>query len=252
MRIALFLLPIALLCSCASVRLRQESGQVVSLDGTHDETNRAMLFVSGRAPFTQVQVREDYEMEKEPGNFACFRVSLLNVQGQEIAAESYSAQYGIHVDAVDLDGDSIPEFILQTHVGPATGPAIKELAILRFRPLSDTDGYLETVVKMPCAGQAGPTVGWWYEVDYPSSSKGRGHDIRLMLKHDASDEWSQWLPSDRVRVISLRKGQSLIQFPGPAYAGTSNKTMEPTGATHPDDFRSGGPGRLAPAAHAQR
>ncbi|MEI6150098.1 MAG: hypothetical protein WCS01_13440, partial [bacterium] len=61
------------------------------------------------------------------------RLTLYNSEMKEIAHTHYSCHYGMDVNAVDLDGDSIPEFVVSLHIGPATGPAIRELKVLRLR-----------------------------------------------------------------------------------------------------------------------
>ena len=159
-----------------------------------------------------MSIVEDTEMENEPGNFGCFKLILANSDGTEIASYSFAAHYGIHVDAVDCDGDGVPEFVVQAHIGPATGPSIKELTVLRYRPIDADWGFLEEVLQMPLAGQAGPTVGWWYKLQFQNTDQKRTIGIHLELEHDPTEGWDAYLPAERERMIILsRKAVSFME-----------------------------------------
>ena len=221
---ALYLVALlALACSCANLHRQGGAGAVVSIEDSEIETNRATLSVSGVAPFFQMQIEEDREMERRPGNFGCYKLVLLNREGKEVASESFSAHYGIHVDAVDLDGDSIPEFVVQAQIGPATGPPIKELIILRYRPLDAARGFLETVLKTPCAGQANSGVGWEYELQYVGSRESRAMDLRLALEHGHLTHGWELLPADKIKLISFRNRRLLVLIPTAGDSNPSNK-----------------------------
>ena len=136
------LLAVALLAGCCIVRAASHSA-VTSVDSEYYSTNAVSLVVPDGTPFSKMAITQDEELQKRPGNFNCYKLTLQSGVGEVIASHSFAAHYGIHVDAIDLDGDGVPEFVVQAHIGPATGPAIKELTVLRFRPIGSDSGFLE-------------------------------------------------------------------------------------------------------------
>jgi hypothetical protein len=138
---------------------------------------------------------------------AQYTLRLLDGGMGEIASETFECHYGMDVDAIDLDGDKVPEFAVRLHVGPAVGASVQELKVLRLR-----DGYLEQVVSMPLAGQAGPSQGWWYNIQYVKRSRRGNVDIRLTLDHGPLEGWDAYVPKDHTRLIRLAKSHTTAEF----------------------------------------
>ena len=130
------------------------------------------------------------------------RLVLYDRQGHEWASQTFEAHYGLEVDAVDLDGDRLPEIVATRIIGPITGPAPRELIVLRMNLAGKL---LEEVVRIPVAGQAGPSVGWRYGKEYVCGPDGCTL-LRLVLSRDDQTErsgWRDYVPQDRVKLVMV-------------------------------------------------
>ena len=168
-----------------------------------------------------MQVRWDDEESKRWQN-GCHRLFIYDGNMSEITSEVFRCHYGMTVDAIDLDGDSVPEFVALLHVGPAMGPSIKELRVLRLN-----GGFLEEIVQVLLAGQAGPSQGWWYEVTYEKDRSAQV-TVRLALHHDPLGEWAPFLPKTRYYRIVVRSQEAEVLSQADK---APNQTVQRTGAS---------------------
>jgi hypothetical protein len=206
---------------CLSRFGSEGDGQVV-VNSTLESTNSVMPLAPSFHRVGALCVQYD-EAESKQSGVGHHRLVVYDRNMREIASEVFDCHYGMNVDAVDLDGDSIPEFVLRLHLGPAVGPAIKELKVLRLN-----GDCLEEITSIPLAGQAGPEQGWWYDVEYEKSS-GSGVTVRLDLCHDSLGKWVANLPKTRRYRIAIGPHETRI-------FSESDKTSEGTSLGKPTGF----------------
>jgi hypothetical protein len=189
-----------LLCGCLGSR-NAISTHAVPTARTSANTNGAVQLPSTFRGVNAMLVRWDEE-ESKRWEIGCHRLSIYDSNWVEIASEVFRCHYGMTVDAVDLDGDSVPEFVVSLHLGPATGTSIKELKVLRLN-----GGFFEELLQLPLAGQAGPSHGWWYELSYEKNSSSAPAVLSLVLHHEPLEEWATFLPKTRNYRILMRRGE---------------------------------------------
>jgi hypothetical protein len=192
----------AVLCGCANPRGSAYSA--VPTAQTSDATDGTVNLPSSFRRVRAMRVRWDDE-ESKRWQGGCHRLSIYDSNMNEITSEVFRCHYGMTVDAVDLDGDSVPEFVAFLHVGPATGPSIKELRIIRLN-----GSFLEEIAHVPLAGQAGPSQGWWYNVIY-EKDRCRRVTVLMRLQHDPLGEWATFLPRTRFYRITVRRQEADVQ-----------------------------------------
>ncbi len=191
---------VATLCGCASDSLLKPP--VVHTTSSEEDHGLALLPSSFHRVHA-MEVKWDDEQSQRM-HYGWHRLTLYDSNMKEIAYSHFSCHYGMDVDAVDLDGDRTPEFVVSLHIGPATGPNIRELKILRLR-----DEFLEEILSIPQAGQAGPNQGWWYDVEYSMTHDGQVA-VRMVRDHNPLGEWVSFLPATREYRISVRTSGVLV------------------------------------------
>ncbi len=196
-----------LCCSCAELRDGDSASRVFPiLHASSEETPVLSIPDVPGGWFSRLEISEDWEESKRLEK-VCYTMVISNSSGKAIASETFGAHYGIEVDVLNLDQDGVPEFVVKTHIGPAIGPPMKELVLLRIRRTSDGFSFFDELLRMPLANQAGPSVGWWYEVEYLYRLDRGGEGaitIQLTLRHDPAGEWKEFIPQERAKVVALR------------------------------------------------
>ncbi len=184
-------------------------GGAAAFAHTSDSIDHAVELPSSFHRAHVMQIVDDAE-ESQRRHMWCSRLVVYDQDMREITSRVYECNYGMDVDAIDLDMDGVPEFVVSLHLGPAIGPAIRELKVLRLR-----DAFLEEIVSVPLAGQAGPNQGWWYDIEYERVGA-RGVRVRMTLHHDQLDEWSSYLPQTHCYRISVTGHNLDLQAEMPA------------------------------------
>ena len=195
--------------------------RAIPVTRTSDNTNSLTTLPSSFRLVGAMQVQWDDE-ESRRWQSGCHRLSIYDCELNKITSRVFRSHYGMDVDAVDLDGDSIPEFVMFLHVGPAMGPPIRELKILRLK-----GSFLEEILQVPLAGQAGPQQGWWYKVTYVTDDSAQV-TLRLALHHDPLGEWAPFLPKTRYYRILVRNREVNVQSHADGTASGNSRSAQET------------------------
>jgi len=120
----------------------------------------------------------------------------------QLAYMPLHSSYGkFHLEAVDLDGDQVPEFVLITGTGRGTSARSETLSVYRFLDRS----FLNLVSSTAYSGFAGGGLNWRYSHRYVDTDGNGTLDVVLELGRipqiDPIQGNTAWVPTDTVKVM---------------------------------------------------
>lgn len=148
-------------------------------------------------------VVQDDECTEEDWKEDYLVVILKNSSGSEVTRYPFCSSYGLFsLEAIDLNGDGFPEFVLIDGSGRGTNARKEQLHVLIFK-----SGKIDELLATPYSAPLGPSGNWWYEHSYNRLNGTRRVEINLRLMHtDDQEDWLEAPPSiefKRIRVDGM-------------------------------------------------
>jgi hypothetical protein len=130
--------------------------------------------------------------------------SVKDSTGAMLAKKSFRSSYGeFRIDAIDVDGDGLREFVFITGEGRGTSARRETLDI---EPLEN--GLLRTIVSCPRSDFYEAGKRWWYAISFKDTDKNGTTDVELQLCADDEAGFNEG-PAEQVKIFKwVRKSKS--------------------------------------------